>query len=142
MRQHVDRLAAEYIAILEIHAAFTGRIGKDAEVRTDRGGMPWASFLWRLGAKADGEAPATWVRVALFGDVVAALAPRLTKGSEVYCEGRLALGTWTGGNGEARAGLNLAAWEVQPMGHIGRRKPKARSCDEYGAVPFDDELRF
>ena len=34
------------------------------------------------------------------------------------------------------------AWEIQPMGQIGGRKPKARSCDEYSAVPFDDELRF
>jgi hypothetical protein len=37
-------------------------------------------------AKTDGEAPATWVRVAL--------------------------------------GLNFAAWEVQPMGQFGRRKPQ------------------
>jgi single-stranded DNA-binding protein len=63
-------------------------------------------------AKADSEAPPTWVRVALFGDTVGALAPRLIKGAEVYCEGRLSLGTWTGRDGEAKAGLNLAAWEV------------------------------
>lgn len=42
-----------------------------------------------------------------------------------------------GRDGEARAGLNLVAWEVQPMGQIGRRKPKVRPRDEYGAVPFD-----
>ena len=65
--------------------------------------------------KADGEAPATWVRVAVFGDTVGTVAPRLTKGAEVYCdERRLSLGTWIGRDGEARAGLNLAAWEVQP----------------------------
>jgi single-stranded DNA-binding protein len=100
-------------------------------------------------AKADGEAPATWVRVALFGDAVGALAPRLTKGAEVYCEGRLSLGTWMGRDGEAKARLNLAAWVVPPMGQIGRRKPKVQSRDEYerpheeqDAVPFDDPLRF
>lgn len=32
-----------------VHAAFTGRIGKDAEVRTTRDGKPWAS-LPRVGA--------------------------------------------------------------------------------------------
>jgi hypothetical protein len=90
-------------------------------------------------AKTDGEAPATWVRVALFGDAVAAPAPTLTKGTQVYCEGRLSLGTW---KGRARSGLNLAAWEVQPMGQIGRRKPKARARDEQVAVQFDDELRL
>jgi hypothetical protein len=52
------------------------------------------------------------------------------KGIEVYFEGRLSLGTWTGCDGEAKAGLNLAAWEVQPMGQIGRRTPKVRSRDE------------
>ena len=42
-----------------IHAAFTGRIGKDAEVRTARDGKPWASFPVAVDAKTDGEAPAT-----------------------------------------------------------------------------------
>jgi single-strand DNA-binding protein len=125
-----------------IHAAFTGRIGKDAEVRTARDGKPWASFPVAVDTKGDGEAPAIWVRVALFGDTVGAMAPRLTKGTEVYCEGRMSLGTWTGRDGEVKAGLNLTAWEVQPMGQIGRRKPKARPRDEYGGVPFDDPLNF
>ena len=50
-----------------IHAAFTGRIGKDAEVRTARDGKPWASFPVAV----------------LFGDTVGIVAPRLTKGAEV-----------------------------------------------------------
>jgi hypothetical protein len=82
------------------------------------------------------------VRSGGLGDAVTALTPRLTKGTQVYCEGRLNLGTWTGGNAEARTGLNLAVWEVQPMRQIGRRKPKVRPRDEQGAVPLDDELRF
>jgi len=85
-------------------------------------------------SKSDGEAPATWVRVALFGDTVATLPPRLTKGAEVYCEGRLSLGTWTGKDGGAKTGLNLAAWEVQPMGQIGRRNPKVQRSGEYGGT--------
>ena len=43
---------------------------------------------------------------------------------------------------EAKAGLNLAAWEVQPMGQIGTRNPRLGPSDEQGAVPFADELRF
>jgi hypothetical protein len=30
-----------------LHAAFTGRIGKDAEVRTARDGKPWQPSPWR-----------------------------------------------------------------------------------------------
>lgn len=126
-----------------IHAAFTGRIGKDAEVRNTRDGKPWASFPVVVDAKTDGEAPATWVRVALFGDTVDALTPRLTKGVEVYCEGRLSLGTWTGRDGEAKTGLNLTAREVQPIGQIGRRNPRAQARHEHAeAVPFNDALTF
>jgi hypothetical protein len=36
----------------------------------------------------------------------------------------------------------LAAWEVQLIGQLGRRKPKVQSRDEQDAVPFDDPLRF
>ncbi|MGH8538377.1 MAG: single-stranded DNA-binding protein [Gammaproteobacteria bacterium] len=118
-----------------IQAAFTGRVGKDAEVRSTREGKPWASFPVAVDTKADGEAAVAWVRVALFGDTVGALAPRLTKGAEVYCEGRLSLGTWTGKDGEARAGFNLATWDVKPMGQIG--KPKAERNAE-----ADDDANF
>jgi hypothetical protein len=46
----------------------------------------------KLIAETDGEAPASGCGVALFDDAVTALAPRLTNGSQVYCEGRLAIG--------------------------------------------------
>jgi single-stranded DNA-binding protein len=31
---------------------------------------------------------------------------RLTKGTEVYCEGRLSLGSWAGKDGEVKTGLS------------------------------------
>lgn len=74
-----------------IQAAFTGRIGKDAEVRTTRDGKPWASFPVAVDTTKDNEAGPAWVKVSLFGEAVDALAPRLTKGVEVYVEGRLTL---------------------------------------------------
>ena len=50
-------------------------------------------------AKADGGGPS---------EVGAgATAPRLTKGTEVYCEGRLSLGTWTGRDGAPRGRAQL-----------------------------------
>ncbi len=45
-----------------VYAAFEGRIGRDAEVRSTRDGKPWASFPVAVDARPDGEAPATWVR--------------------------------------------------------------------------------
>ena len=84
---------------------------------------------------------AIWVRVALFGDTVGTVAPRLTKGTQVYCERRLTLGTWTGRDGKPKG--------AQPRGVGGpadgtNRKAEAegQSRDEQLAVPLDDELRF
>lgn len=56
------------------------------------------------------------------------LAPRIVKGTEVYCEGRLRLSTWRTADGAERWGLNLTAWTVQPLGQIGRRVPPKRSA--------------
>jgi len=127
-----------------IHAAFTGRIGKDAEIRATRHGMPWAAFPVAVDTDVDSEAGTAWVRVALFGDTVDATAPRLIKGTQVYVEGRLTLRPWTDADGKARAGLSLAASLAQPMGQIGRQRPrpKPRSRDERDAVPFDDAIPF
>ena len=128
-----------------IHAAFTGRLGKDCEVRTTRAGKPWAAFPVAVDTNVDSEAGTAWVRVALFGDTVDAMAPRLTKGAEIYCEGRLTLRPWTDADGKARAGLSVAASLVQLHGQIGRRKPRARPRDEQrraDAAPFNDAIPF
>jgi hypothetical protein len=77
---------------------------------------------------------------------VGALAPRLLKGTEVYCEGRLSLGT--GRDGEAKGGLNPRGVGGATHGADRRRKPKVQSRDAYerprdeDAMPFDDPLRF
>lgn len=80
--------------------------------------------------------------MALFGNTVTPLTPRLIKGALVYCEGRLTLGSWTSRDGQAKSGLNLSAWEVVPMAQIGRQRPKVRSRDEQHAEEtFDDAIR-
>ena len=88
-----------------IHAAFTGRLGGDAQVRTTRAGKPWAAFPVAVDTTKDAEAGTAWVKVALFGDSVDELAPRLTKGCQVYVEGRLTLRPWTDGDGKARPAM-------------------------------------
>jgi len=84
-------------------------------------GSPWAAFPVAVDTNVDSEAGTAWVRVAHFGDTVDALAPKLIKGAEIYCEGRLTLRPWTDADGKARAGLSLTASLVQPMGQIGRK---------------------
>ena len=86
----------------------------------------------------EGEA-STWVRLAIFGEKAEGLAHKLTKGTEVYCEGRLSLDVYIK-DGAERKTLSLAAWEVVPLHQIGRRRPAKPRPKEADPVPFDDPL--
>jgi single-strand DNA-binding protein len=130
-----------------IHAAFEGRLGREAELRVTRQGKPWLAFS--LAVDTEGEENAlttTWVRVAYFGEDAESLSGRLQKGAEVYCEGRLKLDTWTAKDGVKRSGLATVAWKVVPLGQISRKRPEAShkrgSRASAGHVLTDDAIPF
>ena len=106
-----------------IQAAFTGKVGRDAELKTSKHGKPWLSFS--VAVDETSEEATTWVRVAVFGELATRLHPELKKGTEVYCEGRLKLESWTGKDGRERTGLSVAAAKVEVLGRIGF---DSRSC--------------
>ncbi len=102
--------------------ALQGRLGQDAELRYTAQGKPMAQFSVAVeDARAPEGTPAQWVRIALFGERAEDLVEKLTKGCEVYSEGKLTLRTWEAADGVTRSGLSLLAWTVQPIGQIGRR---------------------
>jgi single-stranded DNA-binding protein len=78
------------------------------------------------------------VSVAAFEEKARALAG-LTKGAEVYVEGRLTMNTWEGKDAQQRTGRSVSAWRVEVLGRIGKSRPaKApRHAEE-----FDDALTF
>jgi single-stranded DNA-binding protein len=123
-----------------IHCALQGRLGQNAELRRSVNGKDWCRLSVGVGEGDD----LTWVSVAAFEDKARALTG-VSKGVEVYVEERLSLSAWTGKDGlsawtgkdgQQRTGLSVTAWQVQPMGQIGRRKPKVQSEE------LNDELTF
>jgi single-stranded DNA-binding protein len=52
---------------------------------------PWLSFPAVVDSDRGPDEFPTWIRVSRFGDSVEAIAPRLTKATQVYCEGSLRL---------------------------------------------------
>jgi single-strand DNA-binding protein len=109
-----------------IQAAFTGKLGQDAELKTSKAGKPWLSL--HVAVDEASEESTTWVRVVVFGELATRLHPELKKGTEVYCEGRLRLESWTGRDGRERTGLSMTASRVDVLGRIGfdsqSRKPE------------------
>ena len=107
-----------------ITAACTGRVARGAELRFTAAGKPMCSVSIAIAdAKRAEDAPTEWLKVVCFGELADEMAPKLTKGTEVYAEGRLKLNQWAAADGTARSGLELIAWTIQPMGQLGRRRP-------------------
>jgi single-strand DNA-binding protein len=100
-----------------IQCALTGKLARDAELKTSKAGKPWLSF--HVAVDEASEEATTWVRVAVFGQLATRLHPELKKSTEVYCEGRLRLDSWTGKDGRERSGLSVAASRVEVLGRIG-----------------------
>lgn len=113
-----------------IQCALQGRLGNDVELRRSASEKDWCRLSVGVG---EGDA-VTWVPVSVFEEKARALVG-LAKGVEVYVEGRLSLNVWNGKDGIQRTGLSVTAWQVMPLGQIGRRKPKVQSRDEQGAAP-------
>jgi single-strand DNA-binding protein len=106
---------------MKLVAAFSGSLGRDCEVRNTKDGKPWLSFPAVVDSDRGADEFPAWIRVSKFGDNVEALAPRLTKGTQIYAEGSLRLSEWTGKDGEKKAGLNMTASRIEVLGEIGRR---------------------
>lgn len=117
-----------------IQAAFTGKLDQDAELKTSKAGRPWASFSVAADDDAEREST-TWVRVVVFGEMATRLYPELKKGTEVYCEGRLRLESWTGRDGRERTGLSVTANRVDVLGRIGVDSQSRKPEEPRGAQP-------
>ena len=130
-----------------IDCALTGRLARDAETRQTKAGK--AMVILNLAVDEGGDDDAvTWVKALVFEDQAEAAA-KLTKGAEVYVEGRLKAEAWSGREREPRVSLTVLCRVAQPMGRIGRKRPPRpaveRAPTPAGAddePPFDDPVPF
>jgi single-strand DNA-binding protein len=138
-------------------AILVGNLGRDAEIRFTAGGSAVANFSLATTDKwtdKDGQKQerTEWHRVVLWGKTAEALQEYLTKGKQIYVEGRLQTREWTnkeqqkvktteivadkvvllggGGGGEGRMGGGRPVRETVPAdaGHVD--------------APSDDDIPF
>jgi single-stranded DNA-binding protein len=124
-----------------IQCAFTGRVGRDAELKTSKAGTP---------DEAEGGV-ITWIRGVMFGEWAIELYPQLKRSTEVYCEGRLRLESWTGKDGRERTGLSLTVVKLVVLGRIGfdpypwgatKTEPKGEHPELEGHGRAEEDLPF
>ena len=121
-----------------------GNLGKNPEVRYTQGGaavanMPLATterFTDKSGQKQE---QTEWHRVVAFGKLAEICAQYLTKGRQVYFEGRIQTRQWQDQQGQKRYTTEIVATNMQMLGSRGER-PEAGGAaghDAGGAAGHD-----
>ena len=111
-----------------VRAAFSSRLGADPEAKLAMSGTLYLRFSVAVdeGSHRTEDRPeppkTTWVKVLVFEALAARLVGHLSKGAEVYCEGRLKLERRDDRDGTPRSGLSLSARTAQPTGRPRRRR--------------------
>lgn len=89
----------------------TGRIGKDAELRTTQGGQDVCGFTIASDQGFGDKKQTNWFRVSLWGKRGKALQPYLLKGGQLTVSGELEVGEYDG-----KPQFNISANEVALQG--------------------------
>ena len=112
-----------------------GNVGRDPEQRYTQTGTMTTSFSVAVNTRRrlpDGsqQEETEWYRVTAFGRLAEVCQQYVTKGSQLYVEGRFRIDRWTGQDGQPRVTPDVVANDVQ---FIGARGP----AEESGGPPAE-----
>jgi single-strand DNA-binding protein len=102
-------------------ATIIGNLGGDPEMRYTAAGRPFTTFSVacnRSYTTSEGERreQTEWFRVVAGGRLAEICSQYLSKGRQVYVEGRLSTRTFEGSDGQKRFSVEISATEVQMIG--------------------------
>lgn len=107
-----------------------GNLGRDPELRYTPQGTPVCSFSVatserRKDKTGEMQDQTTWFRVTLWGRQAENASQYLTKGRQVYIEGRLRVEEWTDRDGKPRQSLEVHGTEMHFIGGGRTEEPMA-----------------
>jgi single-strand DNA-binding protein len=129
-----------------------GNLGGDPELRTTPGGTSVATFTLATNETwndKDGsrQERTEWHRVVAWGRLAEICGQYLSKGRQVYIEGRLQTRTWDDKQGNQRKTTEIIAREMQMLGGRGESsdRPSSGGTPDFAAETVsieDDDLPF
>jgi single-strand DNA-binding protein len=141
-------------------AILVGNLGRDAEMRFTAGGTPVATvslatterFTDREGQKRE---DTQWHRIVIWGKTAQSLHEYLTKGKQIYVEGRIQTREWTDKEGKPAKTTEIRADRIVLLGsgggesrgpRTGGRERPAEQVDSADMTPVDaphdDDIPF
>ena len=137
-----------------------GNLGRDAELRYTPGGAPISTLnmatteVWNDKASGQKQEKTEWHRVVLWGKTAESLQEYLTKGKQIYVEGRLQTRSWDDKDGNKKYMTEVRADRVVLLsggggggGRGGGMGRSESSSDQTGGMPepvelTDDDIPF
>jgi single-strand DNA-binding protein len=121
-----------------------GHLGRDPEMRYTPSGKPVTTFTvatGRLWKSADGEqhSETEWFNVVAWGSLAERCKNYLSKGQQVYVEGRLQTRRWDDNEGAKHVSVEIVANE---MLMLGERRENYTSQNGEVVTPDDTEEEF
>ena len=107
----------------------SGRVGRDAELRTTAGGLEVLSFPVASSKKIKGEEHTTWFECALFGKRASSLANHIQKGGQVVVTGSCELDVYQKNDGTTGAKIKVM---VNDVDLVGGRPPAPQNQPQQG----------
>lgn len=119
-------------------AMIIGRLGKDPEIRYTTGGMAIANFSiatseeWKDKESNEKKERTEWHRIVAFGKLGEICGEYLSKGKQVYIEGRIQTRSWDDKEGNRKYTTEIVASDVQFLDRkdSGDSTKKARQRDD------------
>ena len=113
-----------------------GNLGQDAEAKYTSTGTAVANMSVAVNEKwkdKDGspQERTEWVRVVIWGRTAEAIGQYLTKGKQVFVEGRLQTRKWEDREGNTRYTTEVNASNVRLLGGGGRREAREETHDDH-----------
>ncbi|SRR5579862_5474775 len=99
-----------------------GNLGRDAELRYTPGGAPVATLnlatteVWNDKASGQKQEKTEWHRIVLWGKSAEALSEYLTKGKQIYVEGRLQTRKWQDKDGNDKYSTEIRSDRIVLLG--------------------------
>lgn len=120
-------------------AVLIGNVGGDPEMRYTPNGKPVTSFSMATNRRYTTSAGETkeetdWFRITVWGKLAEICNQYVSKGKQIYVEGRLHARKWEGQDGQVRTSLEVTADQVLLLG-----KPAgAAALPEEGEIEVDN----
>jgi len=119
-----------------------GNVGNDPEMRYTPSGNPVTSFRLAASRKytgSDGESKqeTEWFTVVVWGKQAESCNQFITKGKQIYVEGRLRTRNWEGQDGQKRVTVEIVANRVIFLDRQAVVSPVEEGDIEPGDLPFD-----